>query len=394
MANSGQIKQSPDYILNHDTYCWGIIGSNASYSVAEIRAGIRLKTFSLSWNKASPSKGVYDDGYLQRKKLELTQLSQSGFRVILLLGYYDVPSWVHSEYPDSYYVNQYGDRYLDNVDAGDANFIYNPAMRDLAAQYIANMFAYFGTDFAAVRSGGGRFGELTYPPSDYANRSNCYWAFDKNALSKSPTPNWRPGNPSPASEAKKFLDYYLNALVDFQNWQIQTVRKSYSGPIMMLYPSWGMRPGDDEAAINVNLNGSTSAEQNGEVQRGFDFARQINAIIDRNIVITTTWLDADNSADNLPDIRYWSPIKYLAYLANRHSPALPLFGENTGQGFRADLIQSAEQMKKYGLLGMAWYNESELFSGQYATLDDYRKIIVKYNNPFRFYLPSVLYFIR
>jgi len=372
---------------NHIAYCWGLIGNNPSYLNDEYAAGVRIKTFSLSWKKISPSKGVTDTFYLERKKTELNQLYQANFGVILLLGYYDVPSWIHEEYPDSYYMNQYGDRYIDNADAGDANLVFNPVLRDLVAEYIRYVFSYFGTEFIAVRVGGGRFGELTYPPANYANKSNCYWAFDRNALSKSTTLNWHPGDPSPSGEAKQFLDVYLNALVDFQNWQINTVRKSYSGPLMMLYPSWGMRPGDYEKAVKANLNGSTSAELNGEVQRGYDFARQISAITDPDVIVTTTWLDADASSDNLPDARYWSPVKYLAYLANLHSQPLPLFGENTGQGSRTDMDQSATQMKTYGLLGMAWYNEAELFSGQYANLEDYQRIIAKYNNGFTIYLP-------
>jgi hypothetical protein len=36
---------------------------------------------------------------------------------------------------------------------------------------------------------------------------------------------------------------------------------------------------------------------------------------------------------------------------------------------------SASQMRRYGLLGMSWYDEEQLFSGRYATLDDYRRAI-------------------
>ena len=363
---------------NHTSYCWALIGSNDPALLSkESAAGIQIKTFSLSWKKVYPAKGVLDSSYLERKRSELNQLYQSGFEVILLLGYHDVPGWVHEEYADSYYINQYGDRYEDEDNAGDANLVYNPALQKLTADYIQTIFSYFGTNFVAVRIGGGRYGELTYPPANYANRTNCYWAFDQNAIAKFPVPNWLPGDPSPEAEATKFLDTYLDSLVSYQNWQIATVRKSYAGWIMVLYPSWGMRPGDEDAAIRGNLSGSTSSEKNGEVQRGFDFARQVMAINDPNVIITTTWLDADASADNSPDPRYWSPVKYLAYLADRHPLSFPLFGENTGKGMRAEMDLSAAQMERYDLIGMAWYNESELFSGQYANLEDYRQVISK-----------------
>lgn len=369
------------------SYCWALIGSNnPAWLSKESAAGIQIKTFSLSWKKVYPAKGVLDSSYLERKRGELNQLYASGFEVILLLGYHDVPGWVHEEYADSYYINQYGDRYEDTENAGDANLVYNPVLRGLVADYIQTIFSYFGTNFVAVRIGGGRYGELTYPPAAYANKTNCYWGFDQNARAKSPVPDWRPGDPSPAGEAAKFLDTYLNTLVDYQNWQIATVRKSYAGWIMVLYPSWGIRPGDEDAAIRGNLSGSTSAEINGEVQRGFDFARQVMAINDPSVIITTTWLDADASADNGSDLRYWSPVKYLAYLANRHPLSLPLFGENTGKGTRAEMDLSAAQMERYDLVGMAWYNEIELFSGQYANLGDYGQVILKYSSLFRSYL--------
>jgi hypothetical protein len=36
---------------------------------------------------------------------------------------------------------------------------------------------------------------------------------------------------------------------------------------------------------------------------------------------------------------------------------------------------AAAQAQLYGLRGMAWFNAEELWSGRYATLDDYRLII-------------------
>jgi hypothetical protein len=41
---------------------------------------------------------------------------------------------------------------------------------------------------------------------------------------------------------------------------------------------------------------------------------------------------------------------------------------------------SAQRMKENGLLGMAWYRESELISPDYASLDSYRTIIQETEN--------------
>ena len=76
---------------------------------------------------------------------------------------------------------------------------------------------------------------------------------------------------------------------------------------------------------------TTSAEKNGEVQRGYDYARFVATIIDPGVVLDTTWLDCPygNDASANPDA--WRPVHYLAYLAARNPHHLRLYGENTGR---------------------------------------------------------------
>ena len=152
-------------------------------------------------------------------------------------------------------------------------------------------------------------------------------------------------------------------------------RSNYGGNLMLLYPSWGIRPGQIEEAVGANLRGTTPAERNGEIQRGLDFARQIASITDSGVIVTTTWLNADASGDEGPDQRYWSPVKYLAQLADSHPLDLGVYGENTGWDYVVDMELSAFQVQRYGLIGMAWFREDQLFSGQYATLGDYERVI-------------------
>jgi len=364
---------------------WGLIGNDGTHLAEESAAGINTKLFGLSWREYFPAENSASANYVARKRAELSALRGAGFAPILTLGYHDTPAWVHQNYPNSYYVNQQGQPYVgDAIDSGDANLVFNPALRSLVDAYIARIFRDFGNDFVAVRLGGGRNGELTYPPAVWNGRSNNYWGYDANARSSSPAPNWRPGQSSPNHEAQRFLDWYLGALVGYQRWQTATLRKHFAGDIMMLYPSWGIRPGQIDQAVAVNLNGSTSAERNGEIQRGYDYARQIAAISDPKIIVTTTWLDADAAAlaapgDQSTDSRQWSPVKYLAALAESHPLNLRLFGENTGWGNRTDMDRSAAQATKYGLIGMMWFREDQLFSGKYASLADYQQVISSTN---------------
>jgi hypothetical protein len=316
-----------------DALCWALIGNDGKHLAEEYSAGVRYKLLELEWAHHTPAPGAEDAEYLAAKHAELNALRAAGFGVILSFGLHNPPRWIHDHYANSYYVNQYGDRYVAGGDGGDVNFVFNPELRTLAESYIRRVFDEFGTDFSAVRLGGGRFGELTYPPDTYNGKANCYWSFDDLALAGSPTPNWHPGLAARRGEARPFLQWYLNQLVDFQNWQITATRAAgYEGPVMMLYPSWGIRPGDLERAVRGELLGLTSAEQNGEIQRGYDFSSQVAAIRDPGVIVTTTWLDADASGDGQFNSRRWSPVKYLASLAAAHPLHLYVYGENTGEG--------------------------------------------------------------
>jgi hypothetical protein len=147
---------------------------------------------------------------------------------------------------------------------------------------------------------------------------------------------------------------------------------------MMLFPSWGVRPGQAAAAASARLAGGTPAEVNGEIQRGYDFERQVAAIDDRDVLVTSTWLEAgrwDPDGDCGKDATRWTPVHYLAHLAERHPLRLRLFGENGGHDSHDDMEFAARQMRRYGLLGMLWFSGSEMRSGRYASLHDYRQVI-------------------
>lgn len=360
-------------------YCWGVLGNDGQRLAEEYAAGIRLKHFRVGWRSFEPEEGRIDQGYVDEKRAELAALHQAGFHVLLSISLHDTPVWLHDRYRDSHYINQYGEKYEGDFDGGDANLIFNADIRAAAARHVADVFEALGTNFAAVRLGAARYGELTYPPAEWNGHTNLYWNYDANALRQMPVQGWRPGDPSPDGEAARFLDWHLNALVDLQDWLTEIVRKHYDGPLMLLYPSWGIRPGNVLEAVAGNLDGSSSAERNGEIQRGFDFARQIAAIDDPNVIVSSTWLDADASGDSRSNPARWSPVRYVAHLAAAHPLKPPVFGENTGHGSRAEMELSAAQMARYGLRGLLWFNEDELFSGKYATLDDYRDVIEQYS---------------
>ncbi len=353
---------------------WGLIGNDGAHLAPQRAAGITVRLFELDWAVYEPAKGVFDQGYVTWARQRLAGLRAAGFRVILSLGVQMAPSWLLQAYPNAYYVDQYGDRYTDACSGCEVpNFVWNQALRVEQARYVARAFADFGRSFAAVRVGGGHFGELGYPAASYAGHANTYWAFDANARAMNPVPGWKPGMASPHGEATTFLNWYLGRLANCERFQIATVRRSYTGPIMLLLPSFGIRPGQAAAAATRNLAGTTSAERNGEIQRGYDFARQVAAIPDRGVVVTTTWLDAACGNDASTSAAAWSPVHYLAYLAARRG--LSVYGENTGRGTASVMRFTASQARAYRLAGFLWYDEQEFLSGRWATLDDYARLI-------------------
>lgn len=360
---------------------WALIGGAHSDLPGQREAGLNAKVVRLSWKDLEPAPGIASPEYVLAKRLEIARLRAAGFSLVLDSGLHDVPVWVHERHPDSFYVNQHGERWTrftdgdDPIDKGDANLVFNPALRAAAARYLREGLRAFGGEACAVRVGGGRWNELGYPAARTATHPNTYWAYDANAQRESPTPGWRPGDPSPHGEARRFADWYLDALVDFQNWQVRAVRAAFSGPVMVLYPSAGLRPGQLEAAVRDDLGGSSSAEVNGELQRGHDFARQVRGVADPGVWVATTWLDATWDDDDSFDPRRWSPVKYLATLARAHTPPLALYGENTGGGDRRRLERSAERVRRHGLEGMAWYREEQLGVDGYASLADLRDVI-------------------
>lgn len=191
-------------------YLFGIINDDSQHFEDEWRRGVRATTFELQWKRYEPQEGQYDMAYINAMKQLLANLKARGWYVQLVPGYQYAPDWVFSNYPDMYYVNQYGERYdPDPVTQGSYRVInapFNPQARALIARYIQRIFADFNpADFDSVRVGGGVHGELRYPPPLW-NGHRSYWAFDVHAQNpaESGIPSyvvgWRPGiDPNPGS---------------------------------------------------------------------------------------------------------------------------------------------------------------------------------------------------
>lgn len=358
---------------------------------AELKAGgVSVVVLPVSWDSFQPKPHAVDETQVGSLRAAAAAYRAAGLHIVLELGVQYPPAWLH-QLPHARYRNQHGDLFIDTSSGLNVvNSVFNQSIRERQRDYVAAIFRHLGSDWAGVRLGGGWYGEVNYPSAKFAGKTNCYWAYDPVAqgeipglpagMKPSPVPGWKPGQPSPGNDsARLFIEWYLDSLKNYHDWQIATVRAHYKGPLMMLYPSWGIRPGQIDAAVAANLSGTTPAEQNGEIQRGFDFARFVGGIRDPQVWVQCTWLDSDPawSDDTSADPARWSPGKYLAHLARRHTPPLKVSAENTGGGGMPALALSARRARELELTALFWAFAPALFDGVPPELSDLRPAFSK-----------------
>jgi hypothetical protein len=388
---------------------YGTLMSDPKRASTNVKAGIRLVTTAVSWKRFQPQENVVDATYVREMRSKLKAFRDAGTRVILDFGMHYPPEWIW-KVPHSRFVNQYGVAWEPTNPGREAtNGVYNSTIREKQAAYVAQVFKELGTDFFTIRLGWLTYSELHYPFTYYQGKNNCYWAFDDLAQGKAqggndspqlpagvlpcPVPGWMPGSPSlNHRSAARFINWYLDSLANYQDWQIQTVRQHFDGRLIVLYPSFGIRPGDLERAIAVDLNGSTLAEKSspenpngtihgGQIQIGYDFARMIARLRDPLVTPYATNVGTRYSDDDSLDPTRWSPTHYLASLIAANPTNLQLFGENAGNGDVEAMRRSFTEMEKYGLIGLVWAFEGQLYNtsnGKYASLEDYAKLIRQY----------------
>lgn len=311
-------------------------------------AGASGAIVDVTWREAQPREDGWDDGYLDGVADRIAALRRTGYQVVLNTGIQDAPGWVLAA-PGARFVDQDGRAY---TDASVPNLVFDTGLRALAQRYLTGLLDRFGGQVAVVRAGGGYWGELSYPAVRGADGrlQNRYWAFDRYAAASDPVPGWRPGDPSPHGEARRFLTWYLDALVDYQSWQFTALRTAgWAGPVAVLYPSWGMRPGDFDAAVADDLSGRSTAEVNGEVQRGHDHAGQVAALTDPKAIVWGTW--AENRGT----------LEELRSLARAHG--LPLVAENANPLSAAQLRETVAAAGELGLTAFFYVRASDLACG-------------------------------
>jgi hypothetical protein len=140
-------------------------------------------------------------------------------------------------------------------------------------------------------------------------------------------------------------------MTNYIAWGLGMIRRSFHGEIDVLLPGWGIRPGDLQNALNVDLNGSTY--RSDAIAAGLNWADQLPAYATYGpIRAWSTWL---NETDYANDAQDWSPIHYIASIL----PAgMTIGGENTwGRATLSDLNATLSNARAFGLTRVLWMSE-------------------------------------
>lgn len=351
---------------------FGVLEPTPDHAGALAAAGVSVVHLPMSWRAFEPSQGAVSTSYLADVRARYAAYRAAGLRVVLDLGVQYPPSWVFDLPGGTRWVDQYGEVFSGGLGDDVPDAVWNADVRAAVGRYIARV----GTElsdltFAAVRVGGGPYGELRLPEPTYLGHSDAWWAFGPAAMRANPVPDWRPGQLDSA-KASAFLDWYLQSVADFLSWQLDAYRSAFPATqLQVLQPSWGVRPGEVAAAADGSLSGDSRGERRQTLQQGLDWARQIAVVAAHpGTVVSSTWMDAP---DQGTDAVHESPLRYLVRIATPYG--VGVMGENTGHGDLATMQLSVARTRELHLVGMLWMREPDMYGSQYASLDDYAALI-------------------
>jgi hypothetical protein len=385
-------------------YLFGTLLTDSSNAQREHAAGIRVVELELGWNLYEPQEGVFNASYALEVRRRLAALQAAGMHVVLGAGLQYPPAWVFT-YPNSRYVNQFG------ASAPAVNLTFNQPLRDRAAAYLARLNHDLGlANFWAVRVGSGGDIETLYPSEGAGGQPNGYWAYDAGAqegagrpdsIPPSPFPGWRPGQetyndrPLTALQVQEWYDWYLDALIDGVEWQLNLYRQlGFEGYQQVLMPGTGSLPRSYAAAIAHHLDGSMG-DDSRTMGRGAVWHKVVEQLANRPDVVIYISSVADGSGGDdlchhddrllaLDDDQMiaWSATRWISYNASRYG--LATMGENPGRdqsvGYGTAMLAAAgRQMQACNMQGLMWAHDPELYDrGSGITLADYAAAIVQY----------------
>lgn len=328
-------------------------------------AGISAVVLSVVWDRAQPEQGALDVEHVREVQARYRSMREAGLDVVLSPGLQYTPDWVFELSDSTRFVDQHGTTWDGPPGEDTADAVHDGAVRAAQAEYLRLLSEALGRDaFAAVRVGGLLDGELRYPGPRYQGREDRWWGFSRKAQESSPVPGWRPGDPGP-EQARAFLEDYLEDLAAYQDFLLAQTAEHFSGDLYVLHPSWGVRPGEVDAAVDGLLDGSSPGERRQTLQLGVDYERLVARATGERVVHYSTWVDAPSQGSSTSDM---APVEFLASLVRERG--LRIAGENTGGDGVPALRRAKAQTRELGLVALFWFPGDDLYDGRAPELGD------------------------
>ncbi len=375
-----------------EPYLFGVLIGNPAHLKSDHAAGIRLVLVESHWSRYEPEPGKYDIGYRDELVRTIERYRAAGFRVAMTVGVHYTPAWICNN-PRLQHLSQ-----LPGVTSGLANFTFDQSLRDQAEKYIADVVKHMGpVDY--YRVGLNAQGETLYPEAPHGE----WWAFDRKAqgddpgrpasIPPPPLLHWVPGTPYQGrtvtvKELQQWYDWYFNALVDSHDWEIRAHRQAgFQGMIQLPMPGQGVRPSLYRRRIANCLAPTSQENPDGyhTMNTGAVWFLFLDHLADRRNLVVDISSVGDRSGEPLvngaglgedrvdymhdPQIERWSSTRWISFHARRLH--LPVIGENPGHNDRELMHKAVQLMMEYGLTGIMWAFDDELYSGKHATIDDY-----------------------
>ncbi|WP_370409874.1 beta-galactosidase [Streptomyces fradiae] len=365
-------------------HLFGTLQTAPERAAEEYAQGLRIAHLQVDWGRFEPERGVYDEGYARQVRERLRAFLDAGLKVEAGLGLNHPPEWLASAYPESVWVNQFGER-----STAVPNVVFSDPVRGEVAAYVAQVRERIRLDQVwAIRLGIDENGEFAYPRALSDGRDTGeFWAYDRHAQAASPYPGWRPGERTyrgasfTEDQVARWYDWYLNSLADAVNWEIGLLAGlGHHGPVKVLVPGAGFYPSDYAAAVAAHLEGTRAIRLVG---RGVGFFRTLG-LLDHGArvrVVTTALVDGtgrpvDNGcragdprrvgAASDATLRSWSSTRYVVAVA-RAEGFERIDGESAGQQVAAYgpdvMARAAGQFDSCGLGDLMWAFDHNLYDG-------------------------------
>jgi hypothetical protein len=366
------------------TVQYGIVGQGGlgdaldpTLQAQQYNSGVRGRLVELGWNvlqPTGPSDWNADVAAVFQQRIDAFVSTGPDTQLYLDLGLSYPPSWVSSVDP---LTDQFGNTWSGSAsNGGGVNVYFSPRVRQMVAGYVQKVFTNlnFRNRLAIVRVGFYN-AELVFPAvGSAASAPVSFWAFDATAQAQSPVPGWKPGQASPAGEAKRFYLWYVDSLTDSFKFVLSEIRKQYSGKVAPVTPGGGQW---DETVTNLiahNLYIPTWAH----VGTG-NYWQRIYSMLPSASDNVVNWVSSVSDGSGVNEAGTapweWSSTHQHAYLA--HLNGRQIFSENNGSN-SYDATKGADTHSTmqwavaaahtYQLDGLMWVRQSTMSAPQNASL--------------------------